>query len=439
MDIKLHIKKLGKIRDAEIVISPLTIFYGDSGLGKSYLAMLVYYFYAILWDKSTRFTEFFKEKGFVYKKMVSSFRGEGVALRFSKKELERWMAQDALVHLRYLLKNDDLDGDFSVELPQTIDEEIEFRYKEELTGLVNEDDVSIILSSKSVDFRVGNKDNNDIIDDVRSPFAFLLGVELIESLFGKFDDFRNAFCLPPSRGLLLTENVFAKTGLVNDFSLQKYRLEKANELKQDVSNYLIDLMHQILEGDVRQSENGEYSYYTHDYRMPLSAAAASIREIAPLFMIASKTNVSKISLLFEEPEAHLHPLKQRMIADVVSAFVSSGASLQITTHSDYFLRRLNELILMSKLKEKNAEKFSKFCQEYHVSESLALDFRKIKAYYLYEDVGSIVRVECQNLENGIPFTSFHEAIESSFKIQSKLNDELLDDSDNNDDLNCEQD
>ncbi len=439
MDIRLHIKRLGKIRDAEIVISPLTIFYGDSGLGKSYLAMLVYYFYAILWDKSTRFTDFFNEKGFVYKNMASSFRGEGVALRFSKGALERWRAQDALMYLRYLLKNDDLDGEFSIELPQTIDDEIEFRYKEELTGLVNEDDVSIILSSKSIDFRVGNKGNNDIIDDVRSPFAFLLGVELIESLFGRFDNFRNAFCLPPSRGLLLTENVYAKTGLVNDFSLQKYRLEKATELKQNVSNYLIDLMHQILEGDVRQSENGEYSYYTHDHRMPLSAAAASIREIAPLFMIASKTNVSKISLLFEEPEAHLHPLKQRMIADVVSAFVSSGASLQITTHSDYFLRRLNELILMSKLKEKDAEKFSKFCQEYHVSESLALDFRKIKAYYLYEDVDSIVRVESQNLENGIPFTSFHEAIENSFKIQSKLNDELLDDSDNNDDLNCGQD
>ena len=259
---------------------------------------------------------------------------------------------------------------------------------------------------------------------------------MIESLFGRFDNFRNAFCLPPSRGLLLTENVYAKTGLVNDFSLQKYRLEKATELKQNVSNYLIDLMHQILEGDVRQSENGEYSYYTHDHRMPCEYAPAG--SPAPS-LPGQALPVSKISLLFEEPEAHLHPLKQRMIADVVSAFVSSGASLQITTHSDYFLRRLNELILMSKLKEKDAEKFSKFCQEYHVSESLALDFRKIKAYYLYEDVDSIVRVESQNLENGIPFTSFHEAIENSFKIQSKLNDELLDDSDNNDDLNCGQD
>jgi len=41
--IKIVVHSLGKIRDAEIEISPLTIFCGDSGLGKSYLAMLVHY------------------------------------------------------------------------------------------------------------------------------------------------------------------------------------------------------------------------------------------------------------------------------------------------------------------------------------------------------------------------------------------------------------
>jgi hypothetical protein len=34
-----------------------------------------------------------------------------------------------------------------------------------------------------------------------------------------------------------------------------------------------------------------------------------------------------------------------MVADIVAAFVTAGASMQITTHSDYFLRRINELIL----------------------------------------------------------------------------------------------
>lgn len=68
--IKIVVHSLGKIRDAEIEISPLTIFCGDSGLGKSYLAMLVHYFYAILWEKRSRLTQFFKSKGFDYKKII---------------------------------------------------------------------------------------------------------------------------------------------------------------------------------------------------------------------------------------------------------------------------------------------------------------------------------------------------------------------------------
>lgn len=85
--------------------------------------------------------------------------------------------------------------------------------------------------------------------------------------------------------------------------------------------------------------------------MPVSAAAASIREIAPLQILAKKQDVSKCAILVEEPEAHLHPLKQRMMADIIGALSHNGAIMQITTHSDYFLRRLNELIMFAKAKK----------------------------------------------------------------------------------------
>ena len=46
--VKINIKKLGAIRDSELYIKPLMIFSGESGLGKSYAAFLVHYFYVIL-------------------------------------------------------------------------------------------------------------------------------------------------------------------------------------------------------------------------------------------------------------------------------------------------------------------------------------------------------------------------------------------------------
>lgn len=418
--IRIHINKLGKIVDADIEISPLTIFCGDSGLGKSYLAMLVHYFYAILWDKSSRFTEFFKSKGFEYKRMVDGFKGEGTALSFSKHELEEWLAKDSIYYLRYLVKNENLQGDIEVSLPNIVPENIAFKYKEELTGLVAKDDVYILLLSDHLTYRVGNKSDNNVSDDQKSPFSFLLGAELVATLFGDFKNFSGTFCLPPARGAVMTEDVSAKSGLFAEFIKQKKELETAREVEKNSSTELLEELRLILDGNIQQTLGGEYVYSSRGISIPLSAAASSIREIAPLEMIAKRNDVKTISVLLEEPEAHLHPLKQRMMADVVSLFVSQGASLQITTHSDYFIRRLNELILLYRIKEKSLDVFNEKCKTLNINSNLALDFHKIAAYYLYENQQDDVSVEKQNVENGVPFSTFQNAIKENFRIQDAL-------------------
>lgn len=46
--IKVRIHQLGRIRDSEILVSPLMVFSGEVGLGKSYLALLCHYFFELL-------------------------------------------------------------------------------------------------------------------------------------------------------------------------------------------------------------------------------------------------------------------------------------------------------------------------------------------------------------------------------------------------------
>ena len=56
--IKVRVDQLGRIRDSEIWLSPLMVFSGESGLAKSYLALLCHYFFELLVN-TNRLNHFF--------------------------------------------------------------------------------------------------------------------------------------------------------------------------------------------------------------------------------------------------------------------------------------------------------------------------------------------------------------------------------------------
>ncbi|MDO6994469.1 AAA family ATPase, partial [Brachyspira innocens] len=58
----IYVKNFAKIKEAEIELSPFTLFVGDNNSGKSYLASLVWYISSIMffWDykKSLNFQNY---------------------------------------------------------------------------------------------------------------------------------------------------------------------------------------------------------------------------------------------------------------------------------------------------------------------------------------------------------------------------------------------
>ena len=152
--------------------------------------------------------------------------------------------------------------------------------------------------------------------------------------------------------------------------------------------------------------------------------------MAPLELLARKGEVFVSSVLFEEPEAHLHPLKQRMMADILSAFANVGCFMQVTTHSDYLIRRLNELIRLHAVRERLQDEvqFNKLCYEIGTSPELSLAATSITAYILKANDDGSSRVERLNVDDGVPFITFSEAIKKSMEVESKL-DEILDNED----------
>lgn len=414
--IRVHIERLGRLRNSDLEILPLMIFSGESGLGKSYAALLSHYFYEIF-NSQERLTHFFDVPERDYNTLSTSFKNKGEALRFSKKSLEEWLAQDAVRYIGYMIGNESLEGTISVQLPWP-NEDFVYTYKEELLGLVNEEDVYIVLSSERFNYRTQTRTLSD-----ESPFSLLLRAELQHLLWGEQNLGRDTtFVLPPARGIFLTEEVRPRTGFYKEFFEKIDALKEASERSEILSDSIISLFKDVLEGEVKYEEKN-YFYYIEEKRIPLSSAASAIREIAALEQFVKKRNMSSLSLLFEEPEAHLHPLKQRKMADIIGALSNVGANLQITTHSDYFLRRFNELLRVYQLKEhKSDEQLQNLLKETSILEQTLIDPQKVASYVFVKGEGGESRMVRQNIEVGIPFGSFGEALRQNIEMYDLIED-----------------
>lgn len=419
--IKVRIDQLGRIRDSEIQVSPLMVFSGESGLGKSYLALLCHYFFELLINTS-RLNHFFVDNNIDFNVLSKDFKDAGTALEIKKQDLEAWMAKDAILYLRYMLGYDGISGQIEITLPESIPDTMAFTYKNELTGLVNEEDLYTILSLGNLRFRIQEKTQFD-----ESPFAFLLRFVMIDYIFGNYQMLDSTFVLPPSRGPILTEQIIPTTGMYLEFLNDMTGLNRIKPRPDTASEIVLKLFRTILEGEVNKEET-TYIYTTNDASMPVSAAAASIREIAPLQILAKKQDVSRCAILVEEPEAHLHPLKQRMMADIIGALSHNGAIMQITTHSDYFLRRLNELIMFAKAKKTtdDPDKLRTLSEKVNIVEDMSIDESIIGAYLLRKQADDTSIAVKQDISNGIPFAAFRDAILDNMNYQDILGDFLQD-------------
>lgn len=419
--IKVRIDQLGRIRDSEILVSPLMVFSGESGLGKSYLALLCHYFFELLINTS-RLNHFFVDNNIDFNILSKDFKDVGTALEIKKQDLETWMAKDAILYLRYMLGYDGISGQIEITLPESVPDTMAFTYKNELTGLVDKEEIYTILSLGNLRFRIQEKTQFD-----ESPFAFLLRFVLIDYIFGNYQKLDSTFVLPPSRGSILTEQIIPTTGMYSEFLSDMAGLNRIKPRPDTASEIVLKLFRTILEGEVDKEET-TYIYTTNDASMPVSAAAASIREIAPLQILAKKQDVSRCAILVEEPEAHLHPLKQRMMADIIGALSHNGAIMQITTHSDYFLRRLNELIMFAKAKKTtdDPDKLRTLSEKVNIVEDMSIDESIIGAYLLRKQADNTSIAVKQDISNGIPFAAFRDAILDNMNYQDILGDYLQD-------------
>lgn len=131
------------------------------------------------------------------------------------------------------------------------------------------------------------------------------------------------------------------------------------ELANDLSNYrkqtseftaLADILdQQLIGGALHVGDDGDLLFQpgAEDTQIPLTLASSAVKALAGLSFhlrhLISRDDV----LIIDEPELNLHPDNQRRVARVLARLARGGVKVIITTHSDYIVRELNNLIMLS--------------------------------------------------------------------------------------------
>ena len=83
--------------------------------------------------------------------------------------------------------------------------------------------------------------------------------------------------------------------------------------------------------------------------IPLTIASSMVTELAPIILHLRYLIEDNDVLIIEEPEAHLHPAKQVEFTRQLASLVQNGIRIIITTHSEWVLEALTNIVQISEL------------------------------------------------------------------------------------------
>lgn len=117
------------------------------------------------------------------------------------------------------------------------------------------------------------------------------------------------------------------------------------------------LENNVLQGAIRLNRSVS-QYPTYSYRpagwttdVPLMRASSMVSELAPVVLYLRHLVQPGELLIIEEPEAHLHPGMQAAFTRELARMVKAGVRVVITTHSEWLLEQLGNLVRLSQVPE----------------------------------------------------------------------------------------
>lgn len=395
------------------VSGKLNIFCGPNGTGKTYVSYLLYGLGQINWmykltDKIEYENSFPLDLTIKDKEIINEILSKRPSTEtpdyFTKKKIVKFnnrIAQDIIQNLFTLSHQDNFISLFGISKSDTERLFSQMKIKFELLSdvKVNRQENTSFVSTQNARYIISS-DNDDIIifynrnKDSKKYYTYLdrpIQAFIIRHLLHLYIPFKTSI-LPVERNSIYTfskelslkrqnvvdniHDIINQNKKEDPLDLIKRRttrypqaIRDGLEISEDLYNFskqesiykdlAFEIEKEILEGKISVTKDNEIQFVssrgTKSSYVPIQTSASLVKSLAGMIFYLKHLAKEGDMLIIDEPEMNLHPDLQVKVARVFAKVIQAGLRLTVSTHSDYIIRELNNLIMLSSEKEEVKE------------------------------------------------------------------------------------
>jgi len=226
--------------------------------------------------------------------------------------------------------------------------------------------------------------------------------KIADSYFPFFvlDQWVSRYALPVKRNITYTRNVL---DIIKQRS-ELYAEGLFKDIKKSMGGYYTASNDGI---EFHSTARGERRFV-----IPLHRASSSARGLSDLYFFLRHKARKGHLLIIDEPESHLDTANQVLLARLLARMVRAGLKVLVTTHSDYLVKEINNLIMLNSTFARKAQVIRKF----NYGKKDFIDPERIRAY-VARDQGLH---KCAIDKFGIGMPNFDETIDEINHVANEL-------------------
>lgn len=376
---KINIKELGAVKEGTIDLSKkLNVFCGPNGTGKTYMAYVIYGLLKsqihigsdealakeLIEKRKTNYIINFKALNAYRKNIIDNFKDNfdslfGIGVDLAKQYFEK--TEISFGETNEEFKKQIIDCEFQAIISiRKIDIEVSkakdtdflvLEIQEKTISNKDIDTLNFFLFSSILSLLATHPIGSTYILPVERNSIFTFNKELSISKQEAVDHFH---AMTGKNKIDRFDLLFKKTNRyplpIKDGLMIADDLAETKKTTSKFFDFALEIENELLHGKVQITSEGEIQFKADKAPkrvLPIHMTASIIKSLSSLVVYLKHIAQNNDLIIIDEPEINLHPDNQIILTKLFARLINKGFRLLISTHSDYVVRELNNLIMLS--------------------------------------------------------------------------------------------